>query len=330
LKFFSTIIEQLDMALAEIAVDQPINSRLALILIDNATELLIHRSCEQYAARGAGKDKTPLSPKMRREATGDHFEPKLAVMRHVDAITEDERRFIAIAHAYRNELYHVGLRHEEVLRPIAQHYFQLACAFLPKMGPRSIGWGPDFKLSERVRRYVPDGGGPGSMAFHHREPIAAALLEALPRSRVSLGMSLKTDLMHRIGRIEKHFIHISRGLDGKATPAATLENLQFSYDHNALLRKKSDESIWIPWDAPFMQGHKRRLMATGKRRYSTVPIAKWRQKASLIGKETNWLRAAAAHDDLNRQMDYLDDAIIEALSEFDGWVQQQIDRARGK
>ncbi|MBT1515850.1 hypothetical protein KIP88_35895 [Bradyrhizobium sp. SRL28] len=79
-----------------------------------------------------------------------------------------------------------------------------------------------------------------------------------------------------------------------------------------------------------MQGHKTRLMATWKRRYSTVPIVKWRQKANRIGKETNWLRAAAAHDDLNRQMDYLDDAITEALSEFDGWVQQQIDRARGK
>ncbi|WP_190242075.1 hypothetical protein [Bradyrhizobium algeriense] len=45
MKFFSTIIEQLDMAVAEIAVDQPIHSRFALILIDNATELLIHRSC---------------------------------------------------------------------------------------------------------------------------------------------------------------------------------------------------------------------------------------------------------------------------------------------
>lgn len=82
-----------------------------------------------------------------------------------------------------------------------------------------------------------------------------ALLEALPRSAVSLGMSLKIDVMRRIGHIEKHFNHISRGLDGKAAPAATQENLQFSYDHNALLRKKSDERIWILWDAPFMQGH---------------------------------------------------------------------------
>jgi hypothetical protein len=54
-------------------------------------------------------------------------------------------------------------------------------------------------------------------------------------------------------------------------------------------------------------------MATWKRRCPTVPIAKWRQKANLIGKETNWLRAAAAHDDLSLQMDYLDDAITEAL-----------------
>jgi len=39
---------------------------------------------------------------------------------------------------------------------------------------------------------------------------------------------------------------------------------------------------------------------------------------NLIGKGMNWLRAAAAHDDFNRQMDYLDDVITEPLSEFDG------------
>ena len=71
MKFFSTIIEQLDKAIAEIAVDQPINSRLALILIDNATELLMHRSCERYAAHGAGEDKTRLVPRcvVKRRAT---------------------------------------------------------------------------------------------------------------------------------------------------------------------------------------------------------------------------------------------------------------------
>jgi hypothetical protein len=83
------------------------------------------------------------------------------------------------------------------------------------------------------------------MAFHHREPIAAALLRALPPSTVSLGMSLKADLVRRIGRIEKHFNYISRGLDGTATPAATLENLQFAYDHNAVLQR-GGENIWIP------------------------------------------------------------------------------------
>ncbi|KRR17455.1 hypothetical protein CQ13_36360 [Bradyrhizobium retamae] len=51
------------MAVAEIAVDQPIYSRLALILIDNATELLIHRSCEQYAAHGTERIGLRLVPR---------------------------------------------------------------------------------------------------------------------------------------------------------------------------------------------------------------------------------------------------------------------------
>jgi hypothetical protein len=93
-------------------------------------------------------------------------------------------------------------------------------------------------------------------------------------------MSFKTDLMQRIGCVEKHFNYIRRGLDGKATPAATPEDLQFAYDHNAMLRNRSGENIWILWDAPFMQGHERHLRAAWKRRYSTVPIGGRRRISS--------------------------------------------------
>src|SRR5258708_19732535 len=46
MRFATLIVEQLDRAATELAVNHPLNARMALILIDNAAELVIHRRCE--------------------------------------------------------------------------------------------------------------------------------------------------------------------------------------------------------------------------------------------------------------------------------------------
>ena len=43
-----TVVEQLDRASTELLTDHPINNRLALILIDNATELMLHGQCTSH------------------------------------------------------------------------------------------------------------------------------------------------------------------------------------------------------------------------------------------------------------------------------------------
>ena len=42
------IVEQLDRASSELLTDHPINNRMALILIDNATELMLHGQCASH------------------------------------------------------------------------------------------------------------------------------------------------------------------------------------------------------------------------------------------------------------------------------------------
>ncbi len=82
-RYVMPIVEQLDRATRELAVDHPINSRLALILIDNATELIVQRRCQDavrqdtvFRRLGEGS----LTSKQRREARGAYLEPKLGVM----------------------------------------------------------------------------------------------------------------------------------------------------------------------------------------------------------------------------------------------------------
>jgi len=49
-----------------------------------------------------------LRPEQRKKIQGQHLKPKLHVLEEMGDLTSIEKQFIAIAHKYRNELYHVG------------------------------------------------------------------------------------------------------------------------------------------------------------------------------------------------------------------------------
>src|SRR5262245_14126366 len=109
MRYVTTIVEQLDRAASELATDHPINSRLALILIDNATELILHRRCTDELEWDHIRAK--LSGLERRQARGQFLEGKLKVLEVLGDLKPEERQFVRVAHEYRNELYHIGLKH---------------------------------------------------------------------------------------------------------------------------------------------------------------------------------------------------------------------------
>ena len=160
MRYVLTIVEQLDRAARELETDHPINNRLALILIDNATELMLHRQCtdrlkrdsmasslwkahQSLAHRRPPGDEIEFSEDLRKDvmtqgqrskAKGNFLDGKLKVLEDKEDITPTERRFIRIAHSYRNELYHVGLTHDEVTWAIAGQYFLLSCDLFVRLG----------------------------------------------------------------------------------------------------------------------------------------------------------------------------------------------------
>ena len=71
-RYILTIVEQLDRAARELATDHPINNRLALILVDNATELMLHRQCTDRLDR----DSTALRLWNAYQALADHTSPE--------------------------------------------------------------------------------------------------------------------------------------------------------------------------------------------------------------------------------------------------------------
>jgi hypothetical protein len=89
-----------------------------------------------------------------------HFGSKLKFASTIGMLPEEVGESIGIFHAFRNEVYHIGIQHEAVLPAVAAFYFKVACEFLAGYTPRWIGYNPDIELPERARKFF------GNERFH--------------------------------------------------------------------------------------------------------------------------------------------------------------------
>ena len=90
------------------------------------------------------------------KALGRNFETKVKFAKIEGKLTDELAQTITIMHGYRNEVYHVGLKHESILPTLAVFYFDVACAYLSDFTPRSYYWCSNQKIPERAKKYIGD------------------------------------------------------------------------------------------------------------------------------------------------------------------------------
>jgi hypothetical protein len=73
-----------------------------------------------------------------------------------------------------------------------------------------------------------------------------------------------------------------------------------------------------------------KMKATWKRGHARVPLSDWRTRADGIEAEADALISMAQAQDLRRDMAYLGEAVQRSAAALDGYIQDEIDRARGK
>jgi hypothetical protein len=145
-------LEQLALAQEQLKVRDPHYGRFAHILIDNAVELMLHFQAEIVLA-----DKW-LFPEanLRIDSNNDNvlgreFRPKVGFARRIGTISADEAEFILINHAYRNELYHAGIKHEEIIHDLASSYYLFACQLFPKVKWGIASWSSSLEAPTRLK-----------------------------------------------------------------------------------------------------------------------------------------------------------------------------------
>lgn len=358
-----TVVEQLDRASTELLTDHPINNRLALVLIDNATELMIHGQCTSHlegdsvympmlkafqsilerdpaadvVAHMNGLANHVLTPRQRSNARGKWLDGKLKVLADKGDLTACERQFIVIAHKYRNELYHVGLARKDIIRAVAGQYFLLACDLLPRM-KNSFFWGETISSSDTytdiAKRYLPMRGDVVDLSRLHsvtRQRLAEELRVKLPAGLPDLAETLSISARSWMEKVMSNFRFLTENNPFGLDKREMLETAQWQLDLSKELERRDIDGLWV--DPNYRQnfaGVATELDRTWKQKYVSIPEDSWRRRATSISQEMNPLIALEKYQTLRDDMSYLEEALETASEDLDRWIQYQVDLARGK
>ena len=360
MRYILTVVEQLDRAAREMATDHPINNRLALILVDNATELILHRQCTDRlkldnlasgfwkAHRSLVEGRSPeghvqfsedlgqdmMTPKQRSLARGIFLVGKLKVLEGMEDITSKERRFVAIAHKYRNELYHVGLTHDEIMRSLAAQYFLLSCDLFTRLGNKGffgLSFSSNDEYTDVAKRYFPLRNGRILPSSVDKSDLADKLRSALPTGIPDLEKTLAASARNSIRSVTDQFAFLIQENPFGFDADKMLEIAQWQRDLAEALESEGVDGLWV--DPNYQEAFNRvaaSLEATWRQRYLSLPDEMWMRRATAVEREPDPLTALDLYQSLRDDMSYLEDSIMSASSELDRWIQQQVDKTRGK
>lgn len=154
IQFLADNIDQLDLALDQLAMNDRNFDRFALLLIDNVVELTLHQFAQDKAAENTlwkFSKKFPNDPGTVEDALSQYFDRKAKATCKLGFFSDPLKESILALHQFRNTAYHKGLRHEGILHSLALFYFECCCAVLQCYELRWWEWGSNNKISHMCR-----------------------------------------------------------------------------------------------------------------------------------------------------------------------------------
>jgi hypothetical protein len=323
------LVEQLDLALEQLAIGTPTASRFALILVDNVVELVLHTSCETEILFDDSWDR--LAPKRynakaRAGALGKWFGPKVEFCVGLKVLSRAEAEFIRDVHEYRNELYHTGIHYDDIILPLAWEYFGTAADLLPRMRVAAHRMAdPD---SPRVTRYFP--GGIWDKVPEERVRDAALSLRGqrvpLPKLFADMLSAFATHLVQEV-QDDLDFL-ASDNPQGWDEQRAIFEVQLLHYAFEAKHGPQLAAARLPPGVTVFHRLDQ--LRAGWQPEFRSSPVSRWGKRAELIREAPNSYGALARFQRLRREMQELANMLREAARSLDAAIQMEIDRLRDK
>ncbi|WP_027177115.1 hypothetical protein [Desulfovibrio aminophilus] len=329
IQFLADNIDQLDLALDQLAIADRNFDRFAFMLIDNVVELTLHKFAQDKAGENEmwGRWGEPKhDQKVIKEALSQNFDCKVKAAGKLGLLNKAISESILNLHSYRNTAYHKGLRHEGILHSLALFYFRNACTLLAAYEPVWWSWSSSDKPSHRAQKYLGD---PRRGDYRKVFEFAYARLD-------SVAASMHEDL---VGDLSEDLSKTIDSID---------ETIDFLVDGGP--KKKNRDDVIIDcqvWPFAFTDDAKAYAKANGCKE-TTVggfldwitknypwplrkdPVSGWRKRLATLRREKNRHNVLKIYCDFMRQTEKIRAQIVEAAAQLDAYIQQQIDVARGK
>ena len=329
LQFRADNIDQLDLALDQLAVGDRNFDRFAIMLIDNVAELTLHQLAADKAREDQAwkrQDVTESEQRLLAKALGQNFSDKAKFALGTGLIDEPTCNSLRYLHSFRNTAYHQGLRHESVLHSLAVFYFRIVCTILQAQSLTSWSWSTTDKISHRAQKYLGD---PNSAK---KAEIFVAAYQRLDEVAASIGENLVEDLADDMSDTIEHMDEMIDFLandspEPRTRDAVVIESqawsIAFTEEGREFAKqngyKEGSVAGYVDWIAE-------RYPWTTK----ADPIAAWRKRQKALAGETNYHNALARYCEFMRQTRSFRSTIDDSAASLDMHIQMQIDEMRGK
>lgn len=339
---FTVIIEQINQSKNLILVNDTASLRMALILLDNAAEILMYRKVlsefghnEIYAM--IRKRVSDLPPDIADKFLTEHQVPdifeekeKRKILKYFDKkitflcdtcglIPSPVGAVLSSLHRYRNETYHRDIIRNEILRPIAILYFELVCELVTYLQQSAVSYSSEDDWSHFFTKF-----GLGESQYKLRMLSDGDIEAIINRFRADLTITLhelretlREYVLNRLDETLDRLNFISEALRSKALDI-TLKLIQFTAT-----------------DAVLEFNNRNVLLQSKKFNEYTAPIteevfSRWKEKAQIFASLEDKLALFIAFKSLEDEFETIEHRIYDVAAELDSQIQLASDIARGK
>lgn len=329
-------IDQLDLALDQLALKDRNFDRFAIMLVDNVVELTLHRHAVDAQIREKAwyrSEQSRFTAKELQAALGQRFDAKVVLALKTGLLTKPMSQSIKWLHSFRNSSYHAGLRHEGILHSLANFYVLNCCDLLMRYSPLTWAFGSE-KLSHRAAKYLGEAD-LVEMMWKPRETFVHAwqrLRAVAANMQCDLIADLKRDMGNLIDHVDDQIGFIASNAPGRPgysrnqvvvdaqawALAFTDRGVQYAKQNGypGVLGRGPKLAMWLEenYEAPF----------------PIDPIPSWRDRLRSIGEETDAGTALDKYCNFIAQTVGVRDDLAQRARHLDSYIQEQIDRRRGK
>lgn len=330
-------IDQLDLALDQLALKDRNFDRFAIMLVDNVVELTLHQHAnhkKHFGNRWHDDDKGKISDRVLQAALGQDFDAKVTLALQTGLINEPMSRSINWLHSFRNSSYHAGLRHEGILHSLANFYLVTCCDLLLANKSTSWSFSPKQTISHRAAKYLGHFDG-FEMMFKAQDAFDAAwsrIKVVALNMRCNVIEDLVRDMSKTIDVVDEQIKFVEtnapRG-EGYSRRQVVIDAqvwpLAFSEKGVEYAKKNGYPGRLVqgPALATWLEGNFRGPSAVD-------PIPGWKKRLRSLSEEKDEHAALDKYCNFIQQTQSLRDALSDQEAHLDQHIQEQIDMMRGK